>query len=89
MINIHVPGQRSEKRSLLFHLEYLRNHTSPKLSSRQRQPLSFPELIFASTLPVERRKLSKPKKDVTNIPMTNKLVIKMAKKAMDKHNNVK
>ena len=34
-------------------------------------------------------KVLKLKKDVTNIPMTNPLVIKMAKKAMDKQNHVK
>ena len=34
-------------------------------------------------------KVLKIKKDVTNIPMTNPLVIKMAKKAMDKQNRVK
>ena len=34
-------------------------------------------------------KVLKVKKDVTNIPMTNQLVIKLAKKAMDKQNNVK
>jgi hypothetical protein len=34
-------------------------------------------------------KVLKVKKDVTNIPMTNPLVIKMAKKAMDKQNKVK
>lgn len=33
-------------------------------------------------------KVLKVKKDVTNIPMTNPLVIKMAKKAMDKQNKV-
>ena len=34
-------------------------------------------------------KVLKLKKDVTNIPMTNPLIIKLAKKAMDKQNNVK
>jgi NAD(P)-dependent dehydrogenase (short-subunit alcohol dehydrogenase family) len=34
-------------------------------------------------------KVLKVKKDVTNIPMTNPLVIKMAKKAMDRQNKVK
>lgn len=33
-------------------------------------------------------KVLKVKKDVTNIPMTNPLIIKMAKKAMDKQNKV-
>lgn len=34
------------------------------------------------------KKILKIKKDVTNIPMTNPLIIKIAKKAMDKQNNI-
>ena len=46
-------------------------------------------LESGSTVALLAEQLSKLKKDVTNIPMTNPLIIKLAKKAMDKQNNVK
>lgn len=61
-------------------------------SSILKKPRDYSYVISGVDLCVDyadrTTKVLKVKKDVTNIPMTNPLVIKMAKKAMDKQNKV-